>query len=186
MHLGELLDQVRSYYLNRLAAEVNETDGKYHLIIEPAFRNADGTYATEGALELPCRKDLGLTEEGKVTKLLTVDTEDMLSFEPITFAWENGVQVSLHPFQWNYCPCEIAGSTASPNWSPVKQWFLKWFEETPEENGSLMRCVHFMSDPEPTGSGFSLEIDFGSAPVEAFEEFIDSLGKTGFQELKIG
>src|SRR5689334_16433026 len=101
MGLGELLDQIREYYLERLIAAAEEQSSKKRtVILEPALCNESGEVVAAGALQLPLRRDLAVVQKGEVTELLTIDTQAMLSFEPIAFTWGEGLKVTLGPFQW--------------------------------------------------------------------------------------
>jgi hypothetical protein len=46
--------------------------------------------------------------------------------------------------------------------------------------------VHFLSGPKVKGSSATFEVDFGSAPVETFEEFLDALKDVGAKKFEIG
>jgi len=95
MTFSELLENVRTYYIDQFVASVARfrEEGK-SVLAEPALRGADGKPAVEGVLSLPVRSDIVLLENGQVQSSLTVDTEEMLSFEPFGFAWGESFQVS--------------------------------------------------------------------------------------------
>jgi hypothetical protein len=120
VRIGELLDQVRQYYVDRL---IKIRDGllveqNTRLILEPELRGSDGVVVTEGVLQLPLRTDTAVIKDGGA-KTLSIDTERMLSFDPISFMWGAGLKVRLGPFQWQamrlQVPCRKrrAGSRCS-------------------------------------------------------------------------
>jgi hypothetical protein len=43
-----------------------------------------------------------------------------------------------------------------------------------------------MSDPILQGKTLTFSVDFGTSPVEAFEEMIDALRNTGAAEVEVG
>lgn len=188
MGLGKLLDQVRQYYLDRLvaAAEEKARNKKTSVILEPALRNQDGVAVVEGALQLPLRKDVAVLQKGVVKELLTIDTQGMLSFEPIAFTWGKSLRVVLGPFQWQQMPFRIPHPRKKV-WKPLQSWFWRWFKE--EEDGGdegLLGTVHFLSDPEVSEKTVLFETDLGSAPVEAFEELLDALAALGIKQCEMG
>jgi len=189
MQLGQLLDQIRDYYVSRFIDILNEcaADPETTVAHEPAYSDADGEVVTEGRLELPVRGDLLILRDGAVSEVLSVDTDGMLTFEPLEFQWDdNALHVDLHPFQWNGIPLRIFGLPPNPDWTPLREWFLHWFlEEDPPED-ELLGGVHFMSDPEDDGECTQVSIDLGTAPVEVFEELLDALVKLGSNRVQIG
>jgi uncharacterized protein YtpQ (UPF0354 family) len=105
-----------------------------------------------------------------------------------------GVEVAVYPFAWEACRFHFR--LARPEWAPLEAWFSKWSErreeganweaDEPEEPGELGGVVHFMSRPAREGRGYLLELDFGSAPVEAFMELVAVLEKSGATEVQVG
>ncbi|MCA9179286.1 MAG: hypothetical protein KDB14_32730, partial [Planctomycetales bacterium] len=98
--LSDLLDQIREYYLTRLVDVINdhgERDG-VQVAYEVAFCDDDGEIATEGELDLPCRADLIVVENGEVADSVQVDTAEMLSFDALDFVWpDTSLNVHLEP-----------------------------------------------------------------------------------------
>lgn len=183
MGVGELLDQIRDYYLVKLTDEVNSI-GSDGLILEPAFRDNNGNVVTEGFFDAGSRVDVAVTKDNESSKSLNVDTEEMISFEALSFSWETTLKVKLTPFQWNYCPIELIGEEL--DWKPIASWYHKWFQENPTEESKFFNCVHFISDPEKTEKGHRVYIDFGTASVSSLEEFLDSVIIAGATEVEVG
>ena len=82
VRVGELLDQVRQYYLDRFIKTRDEllAEQNTRLLLEPELRGSDGAVVTEGTLQLPLRMDIAVIKDGSA-KTLSIDTERMLSFE---------------------------------------------------------------------------------------------------------
>ncbi len=187
--IGQILDQIRDYYVNRFIDAINEhsSDDGVTVRHEPAFCDAKGDVVTEGALALPVRGDLLLVRDGVVFQSVSVDTRGMLSFEPIAFDWpENNLSVDLSPFQWNWMQLRIFGLEAEADWTPIRDWFIGWFQEDDPPDGELLGGVHFLSDPEYGHDYSQLSIDLGTAPVESFEELLDAIGQMGATRVHIG
>lgn len=184
MSLGKLLDEIRDYYLQRFRAAIEERrQAGAQVVTEEALRRADGEVATDGALALPMRTDLvAFTADGAAPESLLIDTEKMLGFEPVTFTWEGGLAVRVEPFQWNWCTLELEGDGIATD--PLRAWFMRWFDRPPVD-GTWQEVVHFMSDPKTRGTGAAVSVDFGSAPVDAFEELLDAVRDTGAKRVRL-
>ncbi len=116
---------------------------------EPAFCNANGEVVTAGELSLPSRGDLLVIRDGAVCESVRIDTDGMLSFESVTFAWpEYKLNVDLQPFQWNWMQLRIFGLKADSDWTPMRDWFIGWFQENDPADDELLGGVHFLAGPE--------------------------------------
>lgn len=187
--LGQLLDEIRDYYINRFIDAINEqslADG-VTLTHEPAFCDSNGDVVTEGELAVPSRVDLLVISDGAASDSILIDTDGILSFEPIAFNWpENDLNVDLHPFQWNWMQVRIFGLKTNTDWAPIRDWFIGWFQENDPADGELLGGVHWLSDPEYGDDYSQLSIDLGTAPVESFEELLDAIGQMGATRVQIG
>ena len=187
--LGQLLDEIRDYYVNRFIDAINEqslADG-VTLTHEPAFCDSNGDVVIEGELAVPSRVDLLVISDGAASDSILIDTDGILSFEPIAFDWpENDLNVDLHPFQWNWMQVRIFGLKTNTDWAPIRDWFIGWFQENDPADGELLGGVHWLSDPEYEDDYSQLSIDLGTAPVESFEELLDAIGQMGATRVQIG
>ena len=117
---------------------------------------------------------------------LSIDTERMLPFEPISVMWGAGLKVRFRPFQWQAMrqPVLLPETT---RWQPLQQWFWRWFKkDAGEHNEALTGAVHFLSDPEVSDGAVTFVVDLGTAPVEAFEDLRDALETMGAKHREIG
>jgi hypothetical protein len=180
MSLGDLLEDVRQYYINRFmeAADKLLSNQNVSLVMEPALRDADGATVLEGVLQLPLRADFAILQDGAEPKLLTIQTDRMLAFETISFQWGGKLRVHLSAFQWDAMRLRLRLPVReNVDWRPLEDWFLRWFKEEEEEQSdpeSLLGAVHYLSDPAAAGDEIHFTVDLGSAPVEALEELLDA------------
>ena len=187
MSLGELLDRVRQQYVERFIKTRDEllAEQNTRLILEPELRGSDGAVVTEGALQLALRTDMAVIKEGSA-KTLSIDSERMLSFEPVSFMWGAGLGVHLGPFQWQAMRLRVRLPEIT-HWQPLQHWFWRWFKENAgEHNEALVGAVHFLSDPEVSDGTVTFAVDLGTAPVEAFEDLLDALEMMGAKHCEIG
>jgi hypothetical protein len=189
MTVGELLDAIRERYLAQFRQTISEVEkSDMEAWVECAYRDEDGGLAREEALKLPLRLDIVAFADGEAKNKVRVDSKTMLSFEPIDFEW-TGIPTRLSPFHWDSCDIRVSGVPRGTDWSRVRNWLDEWFdgEDTrqPDEHG-LFGVIHFLSDPKPDGSKTIFNVDFGSAPVEAFEALLDALRDSGATKIEIG
>lgn len=187
MQVGELLDNIRLYYVDRLRNVVSDIGPNPELLVlEPIYRDANGEPVREGKLGLPMRGDVFVRKDGTAQESLRVDTERMLSFSPMKFLWESKVLVNLAPFQWNWCRIEFRDVSRFGDTKPLSNWFNRWFQGQPTDENGFSGAVHFLSDPEMSSDGMVCYTDFGTAPVEAFEGLLDTAQELRASEVWIG
>lgn len=188
MGVVEILTQIRDYYLARLtgAAEEAAADAD-SVVLEPCLRDSEGNAVREGEHGLGMRVDVVVIAAGDAVRTLSVETDRELAFPAVTFAWSPGLEVVLRGFAWQRCPLRLAGSALNPR--PLFEWFEKWFDaddERPLDERGLQGVVHFMSDPAMAANSMILEVDFGSAPIEAVEELLDVAATAGASTIEFG
>ena len=190
MGIGELLDQIRAYYLDRFQDEIliYQRAPQTQVFVEAVILDASGAPARSGTLDLPMRLDLVTVTEGTADQSVAIDTEGMLGFAPISFDWSDHLRVHLKPFQWNSCPVELTSDRDFGELAPLVSWFEKWFNEREKSDKPFFGVLHALSDPvlESGGNSLEFDVDFGSAPVEALEELVDACQMVGATAVSIG
>ena len=182
---GQLLQQIRDHYCDRLRAAIDDfvSDGIITMTSEAVLRNAAGVPVRRGEPPTPARVDLITLVNGQVRDGLTIESDTMPSFPPITLQWEHVMPVKIGPFPWNACDVQFSGDVK--NWTPLAAWFEAMFdgEETkkPGDDG-LIGVVHTLTRLKPD----LWQIDFGSSDIDAFEGMIDAMKRCGAERLLIG
>ena len=185
MTFSELLASIRGQYVATLAEAVAQSDGAQS---EPTYRRSDGELAVEGALSLPCRADLILTQGAEGGRSITVDSKARLNFARLSFSIAN-TKISLAPFTWDWMNLRVVGLSLQQSSSVVAKWFMRWFDPEDQnllDSDGLRGVVHFVSDPEDFGGAIGFKIDLGSAPERALEDLLFALADAGAQEIHIG
>jgi len=191
MTLAELLQGIREFYLKQLreVIERQRADSSIRLITEPVLRLEDGALAREGALALGMRVDLVVLSEGRVQDSFHVRADRTVSFKPFTFPWNERVQVTVGPFQWEDCALKLHGVESAEKLKPLVNWFDVWFDAEDERaalDKDLQGVVHCLTDPQFEGSTATLTVDFGTAPTEVFEDFLDAIDQCGATAVEVG
>ncbi|MGO9122880.1 MAG: hypothetical protein ACLQPD_35325 [Desulfomonilaceae bacterium] len=184
------LDEIRELYLYMYAEAISECreDESVEVSAEAAFSTSDGEPIGEGPLDLPLRTDIVLAQDGTVKESFRVDSELRFYFETFSFDWEEKLQVTLSPFQWDFCQAKLFGLQDSPDWKPLVDWFMSNFRESTQSDPGedFSGVVHYMSDPESQGDYYLVELDLGSAPVETFRTLLDAFILIGAKSVEIG
>ena len=192
MTLGELLSQMRDYYLRHFREVLKEQrkEPTARVISEPMLCKADGEVAHEGVLQLPIRADVVLIRNDKVEDSFQVTTERTVSFKPFTFPWTEGAQVTVGPFQWENCAVRLPGVGPESNFKPLASWYTSWFDEDQREgmfySSDLRGVLHSLSNIDFKEGAATFTIDFGSAPTDVFEYLLDALEQAGAKTIHIG
>jgi hypothetical protein len=119
---------------------------------------------------------------------MEIESETMVGFPAFSLKWKNVMPVKVWPFPWNACAVRMMG--AGVDLGRVLEWFEKWFDvdeaATSREDG-LLGVVHSISSPPAAAASglVQLMIDFGSAPIEAFEELIEAIHLSGAESVEI-
>ena len=131
----------------------------------------------------PTRVDLITLVNGQVRDGLTIESDTMPSFPPMTLSWQHAMPVRIGPFPWNACDLRFTGLVS--DWSPLVDSFEKEFDpeeqRTPGDDG-LIGVVHTITRLGPD----HWQIDFGSAELSAFETMLDALQRCGVESVTIG
>jgi hypothetical protein len=184
MTVSELLSAIRQPYADLLAQAAAQPVA----VVEPAYRKADGTLATEGPLALPCRADLVHTAGESAGQPAMVDSNAQLDFEPFAFELDTAA-VSIRPFVWDWVTVEADGFDEAAATDAFKAWFFAWFDtddaRVPAEDG-LHGVVHYLSEPARTEHGWRVNADLGSAPGAAVEDLLFRLVDAGATRISIG
>ena len=75
MGIGELLDQIRAYYLDRFQDEIliYQRAPQTQVFVEAVILDASGAPARSGTLDLPMRLDLVTVTEGTADQSVAID-----------------------------------------------------------------------------------------------------------------
>lgn len=186
--LEEVLAPVRESAISALlTAQARAIEAGAEIEPEPVRRDPAGKVKRQGRLGLPGRGDLSVTMDGR-TLIQRVEARRVTAFPPMEVRTRSGFTGLIGPFRWEDAELRFEVRRGSnPNWSPVRLWFLEWFQPRQTRlQPELAGVVHALEGPEEHGSGWQLHVDFGSAPVAAIAGLIEASAETGCAGLKIG
>lgn len=99
----------------------------------------------------------------------------------------NGFTFRLHPLVWNRVevrarshPLDVAGLTA---------WANKWMDVAdtkPKDANGFSGVVHSVTMPTTEDAGTQFTVDFGTAPIESFDDFLKVVNEMKLRSVEIG
>lgn len=119
--------------------------------------------------------------------LTEINVDPHETFSPISLAWITGLKVTLHPFVWN--GVEVVSATIPKDISLLTDWVSCWLnvgDTKPQDRDGLSEVIHSVTYPSVEDLRWSFSVDFGSAPVQAFEELLGTLSRLGIVAVSIG
>lgn len=185
--LRDFLEPLRDHSVGALLQALAEAIAKGgELETEPIARDPEGAVRREGPLALPWRGDLAVTRGGR-RLVPRIEHGTLESFEPITLVAEGGFTTVLAPFPWERAECIIEARQPKPDWTPVRLWYLEWFQPRVSDVGpELSGVLHRLDGPRQAVGHWTMEIDFGSAPADCVAALIAAVGQTGALRLRLG
>lgn len=185
--LADVLEPVRDIHVaGLLELMARELTLGADVEAEPVDRGADGRIRRHPPLDLPRRHDLRVAREGRVLTL-RAPNHATLRFAPIDHAISDVSSLRIAPFCWGAVTLLARGAAGAPNWTPVRRWFLEWFQARfGEESPDLLGVAHAVDGPVAEKDGWRFTIDLGSASVAGFLAMVDAFGQTGCAEIRVG
>jgi hypothetical protein len=185
--IADLLEPVRDLYVSELLETMAaELDAGARVDAEPVDRDGDGRVRRRPPLDLPMRHDLRITRGDRALNR-RVPGESGLTFRPLTADVNDVAAVRIAPFNWGACDVRAQGAAGRPNWTPVRLWFLEWFQARfGEESPDLLGVVHRLEGPIDEPGGWRFTIDLGSSSVGGFAAMLAAFGQTGCARIEVG
>lgn len=177
----DIVETVRSHYLKQMIASFED----FSALHSPSALEVLFELQRECAYPFRLyRADMASnTEDGP--KLQDVNPEGYLNFSAFTESVSGNLRVTLNPIAWYGVDfdCDKVLTEAD-----LQGWAMRWFDvedEHKQDSAGLQGVIHSITVPEIQGSRAEFSVDFGSAPVEAFEELLTLLSSAGTSSVNI-
>jgi hypothetical protein len=180
--LTVLLTQIREHYLTAFTSS-----------LEP-FQHNFSPSAPEVLLEINretayafrlYRADMVSNVNGEAN-IQEVNPPTHLHFPLQTFTPLPKLALAIQPIAWNGVEFTI---NTVPSWKGLEDWALRWLdvEDNHTHDGSgFQGVIHSVTVPETSQGSSSFSVDFGSAPITAFEELLQLFVKLGATHVEMG
>ena len=174
----------RDHYLSRYRVAIKDYRARFQPSGPEVMFNPIGS-----TTPIPYRYFRADLASGAVSppNLTDINVDPHETFAPVAFAWDSGLMVTLYPFVWN--GVEFVSGTAPKNISLLTDWVWRWLDDgdmKPQDSDGLSEVIHSVTYPKVKDSRWSFSVDFGSAPVKAFEELLGTLSDLGLVAVSIG
>lgn len=188
MKLSDLLAHLRTHHLEGMASLLAPLVARGRVLTETVALDDEGNVLPTGMLALPMRIDVVVLQEGAAPKKAQLDTRKMLSFPAAEFTWPSGPKVHLGPFPWDALEVRLEGLGDTPDWQPLRAWFLGCFGDKTVvgDGGDFCDVIHHIGDPTREGEDWVFAIDLGSGPVPVFESLVNALAAVGASRIVLG
>ncbi len=176
-----IVDRVRDHYITGYLESL------------ASFRASHSPAAPEVMFEIPretgypfrlYRADMA-SNSSEGLKVEEVNLLTHLRFSCVLSDGPDNAKLSLHPIAWNGVDFRVAPILDR---AELEAWALKWLdvndERDQDENG-LQGVIHSVTEPKANGQLMEFSVDFGSAPVEAFEALVATLWSTGAKQIEV-
>jgi hypothetical protein len=185
--LAELLEPLRDQAVGSLLeamARALETGAA--VVPEPELRDDAGRVLRQGPLNLPQRGDLEITRDGD-SRLRRVEGGPAPEGESLVARTAEGFEAEIHAFRWDAAEFTLLSRGVSPDWAPLRLWFLEWFQSRYSEvSPDLYGALHSLQGPEDVPGGYAFILDFGSAPAACVTDLIAAAAATGAESMRLG
>ena len=179
------LTNIRNHYLNTYLDAITQFKSK--------FPNGDieaiGSFpGVEGQPEIFRWRRFDMIDQSnpEAPQVANFNPQTHVSFEAESFDWQKKLKVRFEPIAWNDVAFECVGLNAKK--SQLEQWAVRWMDprnERPEDNHGLGGRIHAISYPKKKVNKEVFFVDFGSAPIQAFQELMQVLMLAGVKKVRV-
>ncbi|MDZ7925097.1 MAG: hypothetical protein U5M23_13835 [Marinagarivorans sp.] len=109
-----------------------------------------------------------------------------VNFEPQSYVWQRKMKVRLEPIAWNDVSFECTDFNLQK--SQLEHWAVRWMDpnnQRPVDNHGMGNRIHAVTFPERKVNRTEFFVDFGSAPIQAFQELLQVLMLAGTKKVRI-
>ena len=133
------------------------------------------------------RFDFVWKESGEQVRVGECDLNPFSGLRPLRALRVGPLEVTAYPVVWNAIEFRFASRRGSG--PGVEEWYRRWLDiedERPTDRHGLSGVIHSAGEPKREGGRVSFCVDFGSAPLDAFEGLLVALGDAGGAAAEVG
>lgn len=179
----QILAEAADSYVNSLINARVDLAPKYEVLLPEVLIgvNAEGVPEAFRRMRIDF---LGRQGEGFGTIISNLDNPRR--FKTITEDWD-GIEVQARTLVWNGIDFRTDADLSDT--ASLIAWRTKWLDledQRPEDDNGLHGVIHSALAPAPGEDGYwSVPVDFGSAPIEAFSELIAVFRQCGAKRIHV-
>ncbi len=184
MTLDELLRKERSQYLMTFQLGLDQNKTAKSAIEVMLQITADENRHLPEVYQLNRYDLINVNAEGKYDLTeFNLDKDSVFKFQEQVYDI-NGMTVKVRPFVWNGCELTLDKKPTET----FEGWARKWIDvndNKPVGADGLQNVIHSVTFPEEGNGKWTTSIDFGSAPINAFNELLKTLSGQGVKTVEV-
>lgn len=190
----DLFSHIRSDYVGRWLNRIAEVKRSGDFVgAELEMRGAGGSPVLLERGGFPFLADIVARDAG-TSKGVSCIFSQVVTFEPVRFNHDGLLPLVVYPFFWTAVPLRIRGADIGAVRRRVARWAERWYGltgtqpvEAIAEEG-LRGVIHRVQylEHECTPECVAIEVDLGSAHVEALMTLLDAMKACGAREVRLG
>ncbi len=184
MTLDELLTKERTQYLATFQLGLDQHKTAKSAIEVMIQTTADQNRNLQELYQINRYDLININAEGKYDLTeFNLDKDSVLKFAEQVYEI-NGTKVIVNPFVWNGCELTL---DKKPNIT-FDNWVKKWIDLDDKKIVSAegyQNAIHSVTFPEEENGKWTISIDFGTSPIDAFKELITTLGGQGIKKVEV-
>jgi len=184
--LRRRLEPLRASWIEYFTSAIADARERGPLHVEPAMRDGDGNVVQEGPLATGLRPDFVQEVDGAPDGLY-VDAPMVEGQVTYGFELNSSVACEVFPFRWQDFRVRLMPADGL-DLAPLSAWFWEWFDANDlndVDGDGFFGVVHWLGEPVAGETGVMVDVDLGSAPVDAFLALLDAVSKAGATRLVI-
>jgi len=170
-----IVDQVRAHYMAGYLDSLNSFRASH----SPAGQEVLFEISRETTYPFRLYRADMASNSADGLKIEEVNLSTHLTFTPAQAEGLDGAQVELHPIAWNGVDFRV---TPVLDRTALETWALRWLDvndDREQDVDGFQGVIHSVTEPDVQGAFVEFSVDFGSAPIEAFEQLVTTLWTTG-------
>ena len=172
--LQRYITNIRNHYLNIYLDAITSFKKQHEQTEVEALANVLGV---EGRPEIFRWRRFDLVDQApEPPQVANFNPATHINFEPQSMVWQKKLKVRLEPIAWNDVGFECTG--LNMNKSQLAHWAERWMDpenKRPVDNHGLGGRIHAVTFPNKKVNRLEFFVDFGSAPIQAFQELLQVL-----------
>jgi len=166
------LQPIRDYFLDCFRQRITKARGELDQVVSELLLEIPSLKHPEYCYRLYRADMIGKRDDKPQISEVTVGGREILD-------WKSAVPVGVTldaPMVWYGIEFEVSG--APPDERALIDWTTRGMnisDSRLDASAEFQQVVHSVTPPRITDSGFSISVDFGSAPTAAFDELVQLL-----------
>lgn len=176
------LTNIRNHYLNAYLDAIAQFKGQFPKAEVEALGNFDGV---EGQPEIFRWSRFDMVDH-EANQIVNFEPKTHVTFDADSLTWQRKLKVRFEPIAWHKVEFECVDLNVKQ--SQLEAWAIRWMDPQNQrqvDNHGLGGRIHSLTYPKKKVNKQTFLVDFGSAPIQAFQELLQVLLLAGVKRVRI-